>query len=131
MLRSNNIFNYVVAGYIFEEEGNFLEAGKAFANASDDFYGEIIYLESDDEDEDFIEDLRKVAEKIYDKAIDMIKRHCENIEDIDSQILLCGLLSGGSEKQKLESKKLINKLLTRTLSSEQKDMILFIHKTTY
>ena len=131
LLRPNKIYNYMLAGYIYEHEENFLEAGKAFANASDDFYGELIFLE-EDEDEELLNKLQKIAEKLYDKAIDMLNKHCNlNSDDLNAQIFLCGLLSGGREDQKELSKEMIKKLLTENLSNEQKDMLVFIHKTTY
>lgn len=137
--RPNNILFYVIAGYVFEQEGNYIEACRAFANASDDFYGEIIYWESEVEvngelqinDKELSAKFHIFAEKLYDKSIEMLKKYIDLKPDTNAKILYAGLLSGGNQKQKEYSKEYIKNLLLENLSNEQIDMLNFIQKTTY
>lgn len=138
--RTNNILLYTVAGYILEKEGNLFESACAFANASDEFYGEIIYWKSEisedncmtDEENALDNKFHLFAEKLYEKSINLLKKHIEiYTSDIKAKILYAGLLSGGTKEQKEMSKQLIKNLLTLELSNEQIEMLNFISKTTY
>ena len=138
--RNNNILPYIIAGYTYEKEGNFFESSCAFANASDEFYGEIIYWEGEtledgrlnEQDLNLSKKFHMFAEKLYDKSIELLDKYVSvNQNDINGNILYAGLLSGGNQKQKQLSKEVIKNLLALDLTNEQIDMIKFIEKTTY
>ncbi len=138
--RPNRIGDYLLAGIYYESIGDELSRAKCLLQAGDLVYAEMVYwgdyiFDTDAVGSKLKDDLQyqkfeNFAEELYDKGVAVLKKYLEkNPTDIDSEILLAGILSDSSTVQKMQGVKKLKALSNlKTLTSRQRAMVDYLLK---
>ena len=135
--RPNKIGDYLQAGYYYNSIGDELNNAKCILQAGDLMYAELMYwdeyiLDSSNTIDALISksqytELKKFADHLYNNAIDILEQYVkDNLDDIDSMILLAGSLADGNKIQNIKGAKILSNLKSMKLNSSQRKAVEFL-----
>lgn len=135
--RPNKIADYICAGMYYESIGDNLNYAKCMIQAGDLVYNEMMYWDEyifDNsnsmgaiQNKARYAEFQKFADGLFSKGVDALENHTkEHPQDIDSLILLGGMLNTGDKMQKLKGAGILNRLKSANLSDRQKKVVKFL-----
>lgn len=135
--RPNRIADYINAGIYYESIGDSLDYAKCMLQASDLVYNEIMYWDEYVFDNSHsmgaiqnkaqYSEFTKFADGLFAKGVESLETFSKGHPlDIDSAILLAGVLNTGDRTQKIKGAGLLNKLKTANLTHGQKLAVKFL-----
>ncbi|MGN0961007.1 MAG: hypothetical protein ACI4PF_02265 [Christensenellales bacterium] len=135
--RPNRIADYLYASIYYESIGDTLNYSKCMLQASDLIYNEMFYWDEyvlDDVDsmsaiqnKAQFNEFKKFADGLFNKGVEALEEYvARHPYEIDTTILLAGVLNTGNKMQKIKGARLINRLKSETLTDEQKLCVKFL-----
>lgn len=122
--RPHKIFDYLIASLFYKASQDILNEALCILQAGDLFYCELMYFADymlDGIQDDEVQTLKKMGEKLYEKAIDLLKIYVEkNPNDYLYKLLLAGVLSDMDKSGKIQSNLILKSLKTAPLKNDER-----------